>query len=160
MSYGHIQRITRTSITMDTARKKEDQELDGWRETVIQWWRKDKDNGWIEQHDDQQLECDVMHDHSPVGPSNWILLIIFTFQHTIPTDLSPSRRRRNCSTKRHLNVGPTLAPSSWSSRIPPTQISKLPENKKHNSNHYFKQEETEVFLSFCIMHTNTAHKPL
>ena len=41
------------------------------------------------------------------------------------TDLSPSLSRRNCSTKRQRKVGPTLAPSSGSSAIPPTHTSTL-----------------------------------
>jgi hypothetical protein len=151
MWYGHIQRGAQTSATMDITSKKEDQELDGWRESVIKWQRKDKANGLIVQYGDWHSEdindvniSTVMYNHSHAGMSNWMLLIIFTFQYTTCIYLSPSRRRWNCSTKRHLNVGPTLAPSSWSSRIPPTQISKLPENKKHGFDHYFKQQETEV----------------
>jgi hypothetical protein len=67
--------------------KKEDQKLDGWRESVIQWQRNDKYNGWIVQHGDWQSEdmndvniFTVMYNHSHAGTSNRMQLIIFVFQ--------------------------------------------------------------------------------
>lgn len=47
------------------------------------------------------------------------------------THRSPSRNFWNCSTNKHRNNGPNLAPPVGSSRIPPTHTSMLPGHRKY-----------------------------
>ena len=59
-------------------------------------------------------------------PIDYMIQLLYQYSNKNSINLSPSLNRRNCSASKHWNVGPTLAPLTGSSAIPPTQISTLP----------------------------------